>query len=101
MSHQRTGTTIGPLPLPPDQYDRRYLSQLVRSLEMVLKHLAGPDVGYFTGLTLSDLPVTGQGLEFGQVFSDGGFLRMVRQGEAFPGPLYATASLGTVTVSIS
>ena len=52
-------------------------------------------------MALTELPTNGGGLRVGDVFDDGGTLKIVRSIDAFSGTTSATGAVGEVTVSTS
>ena len=52
-------------------------------------------------MAATQLPTTGGDLRDGDIFDDGGTLRIVRTGDAFSGTSVGTTAVGSVTVSIS
>ena len=89
------------LPLPPNEYSQDYLNQLISALEIYMRQNLEP--GYVRGSTmaLTELPTNGGGLRVGDVFDDGGTLKIVRSIDAFSGTTSATGAVGEVTVSTS
>ena len=86
------------LPTAPDKIDERYVSDLVRAIEIFLRQAQNPQ------LNLQEIPESGNNnlLQQGDVYiADGGFLKIVDPTDIFSGSNAATASLGTVNVSIS
>tara|TARA_Y100000114_G_C11527292_1_gene216321 strand:+ start:211 stop:501 length:291 start_codon:yes stop_codon:yes gene_type:complete len=86
------------LPSPPQEIDARYLSDLVRALEIFLRQAQNPQLNF------QEVPTDGNNnlLEQGDIYiADGGFLKVVGKTEIFSGSLSATGSVGTVTVAIS
>jgi len=83
------------LPLPPYDYNRKYAIELVRALERTIDELRNPNVN-FQGLP--DVAAANS-LVVGDVFVDGGFLKIKGANDIFSGSFEATASLGTVTVT--
>ena len=91
-------TPIPRLPSPPQEVDARYLSDLVRALEIFLRQAQNPQLNF------QEVPTDGNNnlLEQGDIYiADGGFLKVVGKTEIFSGSLSATGSVGTVTVAIS
>tara|TARA_R100001510_G_scaffold12312_1_gene9528 strand:- start:38 stop:328 length:291 start_codon:yes stop_codon:yes gene_type:complete len=86
------------LPSPPQEVDSRYLSDLVRALEIFLRQAQNPQLNF------QEVPTDGNNnlLQQGDIYiADGGFLKVVGKTEIFSGSLSATGSVGTVTVAIS
>jgi len=86
------------LPSPPQEIDARYLSDLVRALEIFLRQAQNPQLNF------QEVPTDGNNnlLQQGDIYiADGGFLKVVGKTEIFSGSLSATGSVGTVTVAVS
>ena len=86
------------LPSPPQEVDARYLSDLVRALEIFLRQAQNPQLNF------QEVPTDGNNnlLEQGDIYiAAGGCLNVVGKTEIFSGSLSATGSVGTVTVAIS
>ena len=86
------------LPSPPQEIDARYLSDLVRALEIFLRQAQNPQLNF------QEVPTDGNNnlLQQGDIYiADGGFLKVVGKTEIFSGSLSATGSIGTVTVAVS
>lgn len=92
---------LSTLPLPPDEYDRGYMESLVRIVELHFFQAAEPGDLRAAKMAATQLPTTGGGLRNGDIFDDGGTLRIIRSGDAFSGTTVGTAAVGTVTISIS
>ena len=91
-----------PLPAlatPPEDYDPRYLRQLVEQLGIYFEAWRNPGEGRNTTLTLTALPETDGGLEPGALFQQDGFLKVTLARKPHPAGLSATGSVGSVTVS--
>lgn len=66
------------LPKPPSSYDQGYMQQLVNSLQEQLRALSGPRYTLVGGGMLTiDLPTSTTGLRSGEVYIDGGVLKVV------------------------
>ena len=86
------------LPTAPAKIDERYISDLVRAIEIFLRQAQNPQ------LNLQEIPESGNNnlLQKGDIYiADGGFLKIVDQSDIFSGSVSATASVGTATVSVS
>jgi hypothetical protein len=89
------------LPLPSPEYDRGYMEALVRTIELYFLQSEEPGDMRASKMAATQLPTTGGSLRVGDIFDDGGTLRIVRSGDAFSGTTIGTTAVGTVTVSIS
>ena len=65
------------LPEPPEQIDRQYVEDLVRSLEIFISQERNPGELRATKITLTDLPTSSSGLEVGALFNDNGTIKIV------------------------
>jgi|TARA_E500000318_G_scaffold4505_1_gene4695 hypothetical protein len=86
------------LPTAPKEINEKYISDLVRALEIFLRQAQNPQ------LNLQEIPTDGNNnlLSQGDIYiADGGFLKIVGKTEIHSGTVLATTSLGTVTVSVS
>ena len=92
---------------PPAEYDQKYMSDLVQSFALYLEQMQNPGEGRHTRLTLTDLPLSDQGLEVGGLFhyrDAAGTMGVVRIATSNQTNLLGTSStggVGTVTVVIS
>ena len=64
-------------PLPPEQYDRIYFDELIRTLTQTVAQLNNPGEMRGTKITLTDLPTSASGLETGALFNDNGTVKIV------------------------
>lgn len=82
------GSARGALPLATPEYSQQYMNALVRQLETIFNQLRNP--GQVTcsgdtspnskakaGLTIINVPTSTTGLKSGDVWSDGGTLKIV------------------------
>jgi len=86
------------LPSPPQEIDARYLSDLVRALEIFLRQMQNPQLNF------QEVPTDGNNnlLQQGDIYiADGGFLKIISKTDVFGGSVSATGSVGTVTVAVS
>lgn len=63
-------------PLPPNEYDPRYMRDFVRLLTVYLQQQNNPGEGRFTKVTLTDLPTSATGLETGALWNDSGTVKI-------------------------
>jgi hypothetical protein len=89
------------LPLPPAEYDRRYMESLVRAIEIHFLQSAEPGDVRAAKMAATQLPTTGGALRDGDIFDDGGILKIIRSGDSYSGTVVGTTAVGTVTISIS
>ena len=86
------------LPTPGKLIDEKYITDLIRALEIFLRQMQNPQLNF------QEVPTSGNNnlLEQGDIYiADGGFLKVVGKTEIFSGSFEATVSVGSVTVSIS
>ena len=89
------------LPLPPAEYDRLYMESLVRAIEIHFLQSAEPGDVRAAKMAATQLPTTGGALRDGDIFDDGGTLKIIRAGDSYSGTTVGTTAVGTVTISIS
>lgn len=65
------------LPEPPDQYDRVYMEDVMRSLQVFIDQVRNPGEIRATKVTLTDLPTSSVGLETGALYNDSGTVKIV------------------------
>ena len=65
------------LPEPPAQIDRRYMEDLVRTLQTFITQERNPGELRATKITLTDLPTSASGLETGAMYNDSGTVKVV------------------------
>ena len=63
--------------LPPEEYDRAYFDDVVRSLSQLVVQMRNPGELRGTKITLTDLPTSSEGLETGALFNDNGTVKLV------------------------
>ena len=63
--------------LPPEEYDRAYFDDVVRSLSQLVVQMRNPGELRGTKITLTDLPTSSEGLETGALFNDNGTVKIV------------------------
>tara|TARA_Y100001937_G_scaffold33078_1_gene47142 strand:+ start:59 stop:286 length:228 start_codon:yes stop_codon:yes gene_type:complete len=64
-------------PLAPEEYDRQYFDEMVRSLTQLVVQLQNPGELRGTKITLTDLPTSPTGLETGALYNDSGTVKVV------------------------
>ena len=89
----------GPIfPVPPRDYDQRYMSELTRVFALFQQQLQNPGEGRNTFTVFTALQSNDQGLEPGAVFRDGNyFLKVAVGNRANVGGLSATGGVGQIT----
>ena len=63
--------------VPPEQYDRMYFDDMVRSLSQLVVQINNPGELRGTKITLTDLPSSPSGLELGSLYNDNGTIKIV------------------------
>lgn len=82
------------IPIAPPTYQQQYVDQLRRALDLFITEQRSPLVN-FQGIPGAGAANT---LELGDVFEDGGVLKIVRLNDVFSGSTVGTTAVGTVTV---
>jgi hypothetical protein len=86
-------------PAPPGEYDQRYLQDLVRSLDALVRVIKAPGEGRQTTIVLTGLQSNDYNLEPGTIFQVNGALRVAVLYSPYVVGLSATGSVGSVTVT--
>ena len=86
-------------PVPPQDYDRTYFTEVIRAFSLFLQQVQNPGDARHTELTLTNLQTHDQGLEVGALFNVDGFVKITRNNVPHPASLSATASIGSVSVT--
>lgn len=89
------------LPEAPEEYSQDYLAGLIRALEVFITQERNPGEERATKVTFTDLPTSDTGLEAGALYRIGNNVKISLIDIAVPDSFSASASLGSVTVSIS
>lgn len=61
----------------PNEYDKDYFRTMVLQLNVYLERLEAVREGRFNGVNISQLPTSATGLRSGDVWNDGGTLKIV------------------------
>ena len=85
-------------PVPPQQYMQNYFAELVRSFSVYLEQMQNPGDLRATKLTLTDLQSDDVGLETGDLFQNGGFVKITLINTPHARGSTGTSAVGTVTV---
>ena len=65
-------------PVPPKEYDQRYMAELTRVFAQFQQQIQNPGEGRNTNIVLTAVPTSTTGLESGTVYVDSsGFLKLV------------------------
>ena len=62
--------------LAPEEYDRAYFDDMVRSLTQLVIQLQNPGELRGTKITLTDFPTSASGLETGALYNDSGTIKI-------------------------
>lgn len=84
---------------PPADYDRKYFSDLVRSLDNLVTIIQSPGEGRQTTIVLTNLANNDYNLEPGTIFEVGGALRVSVIYSPYPVGVSSSGSVGSVTVT--
>jgi len=88
------------LPLAPMEYDQQHMSQLIGALRLYFAQSDSNAALQLDGLRLLNLPTSGYNLPDGTVFQVGENLKIVVPYISYVFGVSATASVGTVTVTV-
>lgn len=91
--------TLPDFPVPPEQYESRYLAEVVRAFSVYLQQTQNPGEGRATAFTLTALQTDDQGLETGALFNHDDFIKITVVNKPYPRGAAATVSVGSVTVT--
>jgi hypothetical protein len=85
-------------PVPPKDYDPRYMAELTRVFVQFLQQVQNPGEGRNTFTVFTALQSDDQGLESGAVFRDGNyFLKVATANQPNVGGVTATGGVGQIT----
>tara|TARA_R100001086_G_C11686924_1_gene217399 strand:- start:251 stop:550 length:300 start_codon:yes stop_codon:yes gene_type:complete len=88
-------------PMPPQEYSMGYMAEIVRSFSTFLHQVINPGEGRATNFTLTTLASNDSGLETGALFAQNGYVKITQLNAPHPAGFSVTASVGSVTVTIS
>jgi hypothetical protein len=86
-------------PRPPEKYDTRYFSDLLRALVSLVTYVSAVGEGRQTTIVLTNLASNDYGLEPGTVFQVGGALRVSLLNSPYTVTVTAKGYVGSVTVT--
>ena len=86
-------------PVPPQNYDREYIAEIVRSFSIYLGQMQNPGEGRNTKIVLTNLQTDDSGLETGALFQQEGFVKITLINMPHVRGQQATGSVGSVTVT--
>lgn len=87
--------------MPPDQYNRQYMAQVVRAFSVFVQQVNNPGDAVYSNLRLTNLPTNDQGLQTGALFQHDGFVKITQANSPHVAGVSGTSVLGTVTVVTS
>lgn len=99
MARKYTRALIPALPQGPDAYDKVWADELVKQIAFALQQVRTPSLFKAGTLNISDCPKLGYGQAVGDVFSDGGTLKIVQPSDIFAPSLESLGYLGAVTTT--
>ena len=85
-------------PVPPNDYNKDFMDNLVRAFSVYLSQMQNPGEGRNTRLVLTNLPSNDYGLETGALFQQDGFVKIAQINTPHVQGSSATGVVGTVTV---
>lgn len=86
-------------PRPPAEYNQFYFQDLTRSLEALVVAIRTAGEGRQTTIVLTNLQSDEYGLEAGTIFQAAGVLRIPQLNSAYVRGLFATGTIGSVSVT--
>ena len=89
------------LPLPIGEVDQTYIVDLVRALDLFIQQSDNPGEGRNTKLVFTNMPTSDVGLEPGTLYRFGNDVKISLINIAGVDGSSGTATLGSVTVSVS
>jgi hypothetical protein len=89
------------LPLPIGDVDQAYIIDLVRALDFFIQQSDNPGEGRNTKLVFTEMPTSDVGLEEGTLYRQGNNVKISLLNIAGVDGSSGTATLGSVTVSVS
>ena len=99
MSSRYQTPIILRIPQASGDYDAAAFNNIIRIIEENFRLVSAITLLRGNGIYLDGVPRDGHLLNVGEVYVDGdGFLRMVQEGDTFPGSITGTGSVGTLTV---
>jgi hypothetical protein len=95
-------TKIVPLfPIPPQDYNQRYMDEIVRTFSLYVQSINTPGEGRNTFTVFTNLQTDDSGLETGSIFNHNGFVKICENNKPHARGSVGTTSVGTVTVTIT
>jgi len=87
-------------PVPPGEYSRGWMAELVRSFSVYLEQMQNPGEGRATFMVLTNLQTSDYGLETGALFQQNGFVKVTLANAPHVVGVVGTGSVGSVTVTV-
>ncbi|HBR55780.1 MAG TPA: hypothetical protein DEA82_16975 [Flavobacteriaceae bacterium] len=88
-------------PVPPEEYNKEYMAEIMRSFTVYLTQMQNPGEGRNTFTVFTNLQTDDSGLEIGSVFQHDGQLRVPVLNIPYVRGSSAIGQVGEVTVTIS
>ena len=88
-------------PVPPAQYEQRYLAEIVRAFSVFIEQIQNPGLQRATQITLTNLQSNDVGLENGALFQVDGTVKITQANLPHVAGSTSAGSVGDVTVTIS
>jgi hypothetical protein len=86
------------LPLAPIEYDQQHMAQLIGALRLYFSQADSNTPLQMDGLRLLNLPTSGYNLQEGTVFRDGDYLKVALPNFAYLEGVSGTGTVGSVTI---
>ncbi|CAB4155945.1 hypothetical protein UFOVP1064_43 [uncultured Caudovirales phage] len=87
-----------PFPVPPKEYDQRYMAEVTRVFVQYMQQIQNPGEGRNTTVVLTSVPTSATGLESGTIYVDSsGFLKIAVATVVNVSGLAATGGVGQIT----
>jgi hypothetical protein len=100
MAQSSQLTVLKAPPRYTGQADNDYHNELNRWFQSLYDYTSGVTYLRGNGLFLPNLPTSGYLLKAGEVFSNGGVLTIVRDGDIWAGGMSIGCAVGSVTVTV-
>tara|TARA_R110000796_G_scaffold154075_2_gene270698 strand:- start:331 stop:627 length:297 start_codon:yes stop_codon:yes gene_type:complete len=88
-------------PSAPDEYNKPFMAEVVRSFAVFLQQINNPGPWRATDLVLTNLQTDDQGLELGGLFQQDGYVKVTIPYMPHPRGNVGTGAVGAATVAIS
>ena len=88
-------------PIPPSEYDQRYMAEVVRQFSLFLAQTSNPGDARHSSLTLTNLQTDDFELQTGSVYNHENYLMVTSLNRSSLRGSSMTSVIGSVTVSIS